>query len=364
MALKHPLILTAGIPLLAGMFILLHYFRKKTRYTGGIRAANTRFASQLPEYRRLRRIQLAGTVLLEGFLILALLCTLVLAARPYRTRTVSSGTKKRDIFLCMDVSYSIYNLNFALVESLEDVVRGLEGDRFGISIFNTSTVLYVPMTDDYDFVIEKLEELKEYFRLQKVYMDRFGDYTRIPEDEWEDYYELWEKLEFYDAGTLINNQIKGSSLIGEGLASCLYSFPKFEKEARTRVVILSTDNAQEARSAPLLELDEAAKLCRKNDVTVFGIFPNRDSFDHTASTDYETDLKELKEAVEMTGGVCYKESETLSVDDIVKNIQKQEAMIVQEITIVREVDQPQIPAVLLLISLAGMFSCGFILRKL
>ena len=221
MALKHPLILTAGIPLLILLFILMHRLRKKTSYAGGLRAANTRFAAALPEYRRLRKIQLAGTVLLEGFLILALLCTLVLAARPYRTQTVSSGTKKRDIFLCMDVSYSIYNLNYALVDSLEEVVKGLEGDRVGISIFNTSTVLYVPMTDDYDFVIEKLEELKEYFRLQKIYMDRYGDAVSIPDEEWEEYYELWEQLEFYDAGTLINNRIKGSSLIGEGLASCL-----------------------------------------------------------------------------------------------------------------------------------------------
>lgn len=364
MALKHPLILTAGIPLLILLFILMHRLRKKTSYAGGLRAANTRFAAALPEYRRLRKIQLAGTVLLEGFLILALLCTLVLAARPYRTQTVSSGTKKRDIFLCMDVSYSIYNLNYALVDSLEEVVKGLEGDRFGISIFNTSTVLYVPMTDDYDFVIEKLEELKEYFRLQKIYMDRYGDAVSIPDEEWEEYYELWEQLEFYDAGTLINNRIKGSSLIGEGLASCLYSFPRFEKEARTRVVILSTDNAQEARTKPLLELNEAAQLCRKNDVTVFGIFPNKDSFDHTGSTDYQTDLEGLEEAAGLTGGVCYRESETLSVEDIVRNIQKQEAMIVQEITIVRETDQPQIPAVLLAASLAGMFACGFILRKI
>jgi hypothetical protein len=50
----------------------------------------------------------------------------------------------------MDVSYSLYELNAELVDSLEDVVAGLDGDRFGVCIYNTSTVLYVPMTDDYD----------------------------------------------------------------------------------------------------------------------------------------------------------------------------------------------------------------------
>ena len=364
MALKYPLVVAAGIPLAAVLFVLFHLIRSKTAYKGGRRAANTRFVTVLPEYRRLQRIRAAAAVLLEAFLAVCLVSTLVLAARPYRTQTVSSGTKKRDIFLCMDVSYSICNLNYDLVESLEDVVRGLEGDRFGISVFNTSTVLYVPMTDDYDFVLENLEELKEYFRLQKLYMDKYGSYTSIPNEEWDDYYALWEKLEYYDAGTLINNTTKGSSLIGEGLASCLYSFPRFEKEARTRVVILSTDNAEEARSKPLLELDEAAQLCNKNDITVFGIFPNRDSFDHTASTDYETDLREMKEAVEATGGVCYKESETLTVEDIVASIQKEEAMIVQDITIVREVDQPQKAIMVLVCSLAGLLAAGFVLTKI
>ena len=354
----------AGLPALAVLFFLLHRIRKKTEYTGGLRAANTRFATELPEYRRLQKIRTAGMAVLECSLILCLVSALFLGARPYRTQTTSSGTKKRDIFLCMDVSYSIYNLNYDLVESLEEVVRHLEGDRFGISVFNTSTVLYVPMTDDYDFVLEKLEELKEYFRLQKEYMEKYGDYSYIPNEDWEDYQSLWERLEYYDAGTLINNRTKGSSLIGEGLASCLYSFPKFEKESRTRVVILSTDNAEEARAKPLLELDEAAELCRKNDVTVFGIFPNRDSFDHTGSSDYETDLRELREAVETTGGVCYKESETLSVEDIVASIQKQEAMIVQEITIVREVDQPQAAVIALLASLAGVLAAGFVLRRI
>ena len=215
MVLKNPWVLAVGLPLLAVLFLLMHLRRRKITYTGGPRAANTRFATELPEYRRLLRIQLVLRVLFEGFLILSLAASLLLEARPYRTQTVTSGTKKRDIFLCMDVSYSIYSLNEGLVENLEDVVRNLKGDRFGISIFNTSTVLYVPMTDDYDFILEKLEELREFFRLQKIYMDRYGDSSYLPDDQWDEYLDLWEQLDFYDAGTLVNNIAKGSSLIGE-----------------------------------------------------------------------------------------------------------------------------------------------------
>ena len=103
---------------------------------------------------------------------------------------------------------------------------------------------------------------------------------------------------------------------------------------------------------------------KKNDVTVFGIFPNRDSFSSSATTDYETDLRELEEAVRTTGGVCYRESENLTVEDIVASIQKEEAMIVQEITIVREVDQPGKAAAALLAALAGMMAAGFVLRRI
>ena len=85
-------------------------------------------------------------ILMEVCIIVTILASLVLIARPAKKETVNNGTKKRDIFLCMDVSYSIYELNYDLVSSLEEVVAGLDGDRFGICIYNTSTVLYVPMT--------------------------------------------------------------------------------------------------------------------------------------------------------------------------------------------------------------------------
>jgi hypothetical protein len=274
--------------------------------------------------------------------------------------------KKRDIFLCMDVSYSIYNLNAELVERLEKVVSGMKGDRFGVAIFNTSTVLYVPMTDDYDFVVKKLEDIRNYFKLQKEYMEKFGSYnytSEIPEDQISEYRKLRTELDYYDAGTLVDNITKGSSLIGEGLASCMYDFPRLEKQNRTRVIILSTDNAQEERSTPLVELEEAAGLCKKNDITVFGIFPNKKQFDPSAGADYEEDKQSMKKCMEQTGGSFYEESEKLSVDDIITDIQKKEAMEVDEITTTREVDQPQIPAAVLMVSLLTAFGCGLFLMR-
>ena len=362
----YPLFLYIGIPATGVLFLLFHLIRKKkTVFDGGTRAANAQFTKELPEYRSRQALTRLLAVLMELFLIAGIISALVLCARPYKTETVTSGTRKRDIFLCMDVSYSIYALNYDLVENLKEVVGGLRGDRFGICIFNTSTVLYVPMTDDYDFVTTKLDDIKEYFRLQADYMeyvDEWG-YINVPESDYDTWEELREKLDYYDAGTLIQNYQKGSSLIGEGLVSCLYSFPSLDDEDRTRVIIMATDNAEEAQAKPLVELDEAARLCKKNKVTVFGIFPDRETFSLVNDQDYETERNEMKKDIELTGGKFYEQSKSLTVSDIVADIQEQEAMEVDEITTTRTVDQPKAAAIVLLISVLGALLTGLLLRR-
>ena len=365
MELKYPIILKIGIPALVIAGVLFHLIKRKVAFRGGIRAANTEFVRELPEYRSYHIKQIALRCILEVAIFTSIIASLILIARPVKTETVSNGTKKRDIYLNLDVSYSICYLNYDLVDNLEDVVRSLDGDRFGISIYNTSTVLYVPMTDDYDFIIRKLEELKRYFQLQKEYMAYYPEFN-VPKDELEHFYEVSVELDYLGAGTLIDNMRKGSSLIGEGLASCLYSFPHIEDENRTRIIIMSTDNAQEERAKPIVELDEACNLCGKNKVTVFGIFPNEDDFtqasnDYYYDYDYDKLANQMKKAVESTGGRFYKQSKTMSVKDIVKDIQQQKVMEVNEITIKKLVDKPVIPAVILIISIIIIIIVGAVI---
>ena len=366
MVLMHPRIVYIGIAVIALVFTGYHLLKKRREeFTGGTKAANAELTRALPEYRRqliIRRILLIAA---EVLLIASMILSLLLAARPYKTQTVTSGTKKRDIFICLDVSYSICYLNSDLVESLQEVVGSLKGDRFGITIFNTSTVLYVPLTDDYDFVNGKLEELKDYFELQ-IQLEDMVDadgYIQVPEDGWDDYYALQEKLDYYDAGTLINNTQKGSSLIGEGLAACLYSFPSLEDEERTRAIIMATDNAQEERSKPLVELKEACELCRKNDVTVFAIFPDRETYDLGNDRDYDADKADLRTNVAITGGEYYEQSSNLTTGDIVRDIQKQEALEVDEITVTRVTDQPVGLIIALFCCLGALLVTGLMLRR-
>ena len=366
MLFLYPKVLKWGLPALAVCVIIFHLIKRKIKYKGGIKAANTSFVRNLGIYKNKKRFYTFVSVALELCIIASLASCMFLIARPAKKSTESNGTKKRDIFLCMDVSYSIYALNEDLVENLEDVVRGLDGDRFGISIYNTSTVLYVPMTDDYDFIISKLEELKEYFILQREFMDKYYDEDtntyNYEYDEYDDYLALQEKLDYYDAGTLVNNYVKGSSLVGEGLASCVYSYPKLEDEDRTRVIIMSTDNAQEERSTPLVELDEATDICKKYDITVFGLFPMKEKWSGMNTTDYETDKYDFQKCVEKTGGKFYEESKTLTVEDIVKDIEKEEALEVEEITTTKIYDQPAIPVIVLLSCLVLILVIGLVIK--
>ncbi len=357
MVLKYPLFLEIGIPVLVLGIAAMLWFGRKKKYKSGRKVANTGFFRQQSAYVERRRLRRILAVVMNLALVGSMVMTLILASRPYIVESKSNGVRKRDIFLCLDVSYSICYLNYDLVQSLEDVVAGLQGDRFGITIFNTSSVLYVPMTDDYEFIIARLEELKEYFRLQKLYQSEDIEFSFD-----EEYYKMQETLDYYDAGTLVNNYQKGSSLIGEGLASCVYSFPRLANEDRSRVIIMATDNAQMALSKPLIELDGAVDLCLKNHITMFGLFPDQETYSMGTASGYDRNQKEFQTQVERTGGVFYQQSKSLTVEDIVKDIQKQEAMIVQELIIKTEVDQPVGFIIALLALLAVSLVTGVVLR--
>ena len=154
--------------LVAGAIVLFFVHSKKTgEFTHGTKAANTARIKNSKLYKSLTlRYRILSAVMMAG-LLGSVVAGLFVSARPYKTDDVVSGVKKRDIILCLDVSYSLYDLNSEITDYLKGVVAGLEGDRFGISIFNTSSVTYVPLTDDYDYVIDRLDELNEYFNMQK-----------------------------------------------------------------------------------------------------------------------------------------------------------------------------------------------------
>ena len=323
-------------------------------------------ASELPKYKR--RLALYILLKIMGFVGLAtsLLSSAYLIGRPSFNKKIDAGVKRRDIYLCLDVSYSLYELNADFVENLEDVVRGLEGDRVGISIFNTSTVEFMPLTTDMDFTIDKLEELKEYFVLQKKYMkmrddndfngmtgEQFSAFLdSMTEDEYNEFMDMLDKLDVIDRPVTLDNEIKGSSLIGEGLASCLFNFPSLDDSERTRVIIMVSDNAQSENAPPTIELAEAADMCKDKDVAVFGIFPPKDALrELEAGQNFDNLSTDMRQNIRKTGGEFYVVGSDFDTEDVIKQIQSHEAMQVDEVTVNRLADDPNLAIMLCILGL-------------
>ena len=369
MELMHGKIVAIGtfvLLLILGGLYFLNRIKKKDKFKYGTRAANTSRIRQTAVYRRLSVRYTVLTVLMIVGFAGSVISSLFLAARPHKTDDITSGVKKRDIILCLDVSFSLYDLNLEITDYLKDVVSGLEGDRIGISIFNSSSVTYVPLTDDYDYIILKLDELNDYFAMQKEYMedimpiyDAGGNFTEEQQQKCD---ELEDKLLYFDYGTRYNSD-KGSSFIGEGLATALYTFPYLGDSERTRDIIMCTDNQLNAIGSQVVDLNGAAAYCKKNDVTVYGIFPSEEAFYKPDGADYNTCYSEFKAATEKTGGQCYVRTDTQSVSEIVQNIQKQEAKLVNVVTTRQVVDLPRIPFIMMIICLAMGSLAGLVLQK-
>ena len=312
-------------------------------------------ASDLPSYKRRLVLYILLKILGIAGLVTSLLSAAYLMGRPSYNKKIDAGVKRRDIYLCLDVSYSLYDLNADFVENLEDVVRGLEGDRVGISIFNTSTVEYMPLTTDMDFTIDKLKELKEYFVLQREYMhfhdkynieemtdEEFLDFLgSLPKDEYDNFANTVYTLDLIDNPVTLDSEVRGSSLIGEGLASCLFNFPYLEDSDRTRVIIMVTDNAQAEKAAPAIELAEAANMCKNNDVAVFGIFPPEEALrDLQPGQNFDNLSSDMRQNIRKTGGEFYVIGSDFDTEDVISQIRSHEAMQVDEVSVNRLTDKP------------------------
>lgn len=176
-------------------------------------------------------------------------------ARPYKKVVVQKESYNRDIILCLDISTSVDDLNLELVKNLKEMVNHLKGERFEIVIFNSFAVLLSPLTGDYEYIIDVLDQLESCLEGHNLGNSKLSD-------NW-----LYQSSYLMD-GTLVGNEERRSSLIGDGLASTVYNFPNLE-EKRSRSIIFSTDNDLEG--TPLVTLSQAAEICKENNVTVYGI---------------------------------------------------------------------------------------------
>lgn len=315
MELIYPWILGIGAVVLIALSIFK--WRRKSAYIEGKKVANTSLVEQTELYQKIKRQYKVYVTIAFVSLLLAIACGFILLSRPAKVEQVNTELHNRDIFVCMDISSSVDELNIKMCSELKEVVKKLDGERFGITIFNAKSVLLVPLTNDYEYVLDTLDQLEA--SLQESTKLEDDDYDALSDDF--DYSLYYYKYE----GTLGDN---GSSFIGDGLASCLYNFPDLtENTERSRIIIFTTDN--ELNGTPYVTLDEATSLCKKNDVKVFAIAP-----------DNVVDEDAFKSSVESTGGKYYRSTSKDVYDNLIKDIEKTKTSTMTKVeTIIY--DQPQ-----------------------
>ena len=326
MELAYPFILVLGIIII--IVLSLVNLRRDDSYEKGKKIANTAYIKDMPYYKEVFKRYKILTYIIEGVCILSIISSLILLARPVIIDTSNNPKYARDIILCMDVSASVDELNVELVDKLKDTVKSLKGERFGISIFNTTSVLISPLTDDYDYVLNELDKIHSSFVMN---MDLNSSLDN------------WYISSYIMSGTLEGSGERGGSLIGDGLASAVYKFSNLEED-RTRIIIFSTDN--DLAGDPLIELDQAAELCKSKNIIVYGIAP---------SLIREKDEIEFKKAVELTGGKYYTMSDKNQVKDIVNSIEQTSKSLIDGQVETRKIDKPAVPFTMLAISITVLF---------
>lgn len=212
---------------------------------------------RLPRYQHLARSAVRATRWsLVGAVLLGI-GIVVLVARPTVASTGPGVGHHRDIILCLDVSGSMAQTNRDVIAVYLDLASRLDGERIGLVVFDAAAVTVFPLTDDADVIVEHIAAVES--RLETV----------IP-------------------GTRLDGT--GTSLIGDGLASCAQRFDDVDAQ-RSRTIVLATDNQVFGR--PLFTVGEAALRAVDASVMVFGVVPGNNSVVAT---------EELRDALRPTGG--------------------------------------------------------------
>lgn len=274
--------------------------------------SHTRRLRSLPEYESI--LNKYGKVVLTSLILLgsAWLVMLVLVGRPSSSQVVYPEVRNRDIVLCFDVSGSMES---AIVESLKtfsELVKGFEGQRIGMSFFNSSSVTILPLTNDYSLVSKILDDLATTINTDTIFNKSIS------------------------AGTI---EGPGVSLIGDGLASCIQRFDQLDRK-RSRSVILVTDNY--SGKGGLVNWDQAINLAKEVGVRIYGINPSDSSSEGRYYTYIPDSVKQFRQGTLDTNGDYYKLSDKLAIGSIIKKINNQDAALAQGSPQLLIVDHPQV----------------------
>lgn len=302
--------------------------RRERARSLAVPVAHSERLTQLPAYRSALRRYRAALVGSAVVLSLVLLAAVVMSSRLVSITSYQPEMRNRDIVLCLDVSGSMIDYDAAIVRTFRDLVDEFDGERIGLVLFNASAVTYFPLTSDYRFVREQLDYL------ENDLSSPLSDYEFIN-------------------GTLLG---EGSSLIGDGLGSCVMRFDDLESE-RSRSVILATDNY--VAGEPILTLPEAGQFARERNVRVYGINPG-----DVSSKDYIAGYaREMERVVRGTDGGYFALEDPSAIPSIVDGIEAQQTTLLTGEPVLVRTDEPIVPFLLSLFGTGLLMYFGWRLKR-
>ena len=279
--------------------------------------AHTKFVRNLPEYTAAKKRYNVMLCLLAVFFVVSIGSTSITASRPITITESKSEKENRDIMLCLDVSGSMSGSKDQLLKYFKELVSQMEGERFGITVFDGIYATLSPLSTDYDSLIETLDDL----------INNLSDYS----------------------GAISQLSNFSSSEIGPGLVGCISAFDKLGEAERSRSIVLATDNL--ASNTQVVNLLQAANYAKSFGITVYGLNTadkrTQDEIDETGENDWSTYRKEFREAVLITGGSYYAfgSNSDMTAKQIVDQILAQEAARFEGAGQIIKTDAPKVPAI-------------------
>lgn len=321
------------LPLAAAAVALALYLAKRKGNANTARpVAHSERLTALPEYQRAlrRHRRWLATAVVAGFLLLA--GTALAAARPAERSTTQPELRNRDIILCLDVSGSMASTDAAITGVFEKLAKEFDGERIGMVMFDSRAVQLFPLSDDYDYIAGELAAARKAF-------DDGGD--------------------SFFSGTWGGG---GTSLIGDGLASCIRSFPgsnngREDDAGRSRSVILATDNY--VSGAPIFTLEQAAQLAKPKGVKIHALNPG--DLDYGPRKDQPG--ARLRAVAESSGGSYFAPDSPEAVPGIVQKVQESEATAMKGAPQLIVADRPELPLFIALIAGGVLLLAGWRLER-
>jgi len=334
MELKNPFAIYIGIPVIVVLALIGYGYSKK--YKKGKKVANSSFLEETPLFKRRLLAFRIYKVAMVVCLIVSLSSLMILMARPSKSRQETTEIHNRDIFLCLDTSGSMSEVDLEVCKKMKEFVEGLHGERFGITIFNCQTVTLVPLTTDYEYILDVLDQIEV---ACKIAMG--SDLSYFLDDEY------YQKYMYIVDGTTVNDA-RGSSLIGDGLASTVFQFPDIQTDdSRTRVIVFATDN--QLYGNPFVQLDEASALCKKYGIKVFGAAPNE-----------VEDFDQFDRCMKSTGGDLFTLRSSTMTKDLIRAVEKTDTSVLLK----SEVIVTEYPETLVIIATIALCAYFVISRRI